>query len=320
MTRLHKFAVASAGAIAVVLAGGILAWQALPSQVAAGLMWANIVAAGLENRTVATSFGRIHYLKGGEGPPMVFLHGIYARKEHWIDLASELASKRTVYLIDLPGFGENAPLDEGEYTYAAQVDHLTEVLDALQLSNADIVANSMGAQIAGMLAVDRPDIVHSLALVGGPAGVTSPVPSDMEKAMDSGEAPLVVRRAGDFDRRQAWLFPEVPSIPAPIMRTWDEEETARATLNRRIWREVRSSDSIPLERLAPRITQPTMIVWCRQDRVFHWSGAKVLAQELAVVRTVQPEACGHLPMLDAAKETAEELSDFYATLASRNAS
>ncbi|WP_161861207.1 alpha/beta fold hydrolase [Algicella marina] len=255
--------------------------------------------AGMAAKTVETPSGTVHYLEGGKGEPVLLLHGIYARKEHWLDFSEQLTGHYRVIALDLPGFGDNAPLEPGGYRLSRQVSALAGVMDALGLQSAHIAANSMGGQIAGTLAVEQPTRVRSLAFIGSPLGVRGPKTTAFEKAVDRGRAPLVVRSLEDFEARNAVLFPgAVPDAPGAIIRSWATAEVARGPLNQQIWDEVASYDVTPLQLIAPKIRQPALVVWCQQDEVFHPSGGPVLAVALPNAELQRPEDCGHVPMLD----------------------
>ena len=308
---LVRCAVGAAALLAALYVGSIV----FPADAARGLTAALRWSAGLSARSVETDHGRIAYLEGGAGETVLFLHGVYARKEHWIDMSRALSGGYRVILLDLPGFGENAPLPPGGYRFEAQKAALAHVVDRLGLDRFHIVANSMGAQIAGLLATEAPERVLSLAFVGGPAGVRTPESSDMEQALRKGVAPLVVGSEQEFYDRMAWLFPKTPFIPAPITKTWAAEEAARAGLNRRIWREIGESSAPPLLDLAPELRMPTLVVWCDQDRVFHVSGAGRLVAALPGGRRAEIRDCGHVPMLDRPVAVGAAQRDFLDRLA-----
>ncbi|WP_208348629.1 alpha/beta fold hydrolase [Pseudaestuariivita rosea] len=232
------------------------------------------------------------------------VHGIYARKEHWIDFAAPLMDRYHVVLLDLPGFADNQALPAGDYALNRQGQHLMAVLDALGLEQFHIAANSMGAQISGPLAPVLGDRLLSLAFIGSPLGVKSLTPSDMEIAMAEGGSPLVVQSEEDFYARMDWLFPETPFLPAVIVQTWAKDEAALAAHNMRVWQEVHASFDTPLLTIAPQIQQPTFTAWCREDRIFHISGAQVLADALPDNTLRIMDHCGHVPMMDKPTETA----------------
>jgi pimeloyl-ACP methyl ester carboxylesterase len=275
-----------------------------PRPVATGMMAALRASAGLEVRSVTTPFGDVAYLEGGEGPTIVMLHGIYARKEHWIDFTRELTDRYHVIAPDLPGFGDNPVSADGAYSYAQQEERFAQLVDALSLDQFHLAGSSMGGQLGALFATRNPNRISSLAFIGSPAGVTSPVPSDMEKVLSRGGVPpLLVTTAEDFTARFDWLFPDVPYIPGPVTAVWAADEAARAETNKRIWHEVGTSSAPRLDALAPMLTQPSLIVWCREDRVFHFSGAAVLSGLLQDDELVELSGCGHVPMLDKPRES-----------------
>ncbi len=268
------------------------------------------LSAGLKAGVVETEIGPLHYLEAGSGEPVLFLHGIYARKEHWIDVSRAISGAYRVILLDLPGFGENAVLGEGAYDFNAQARNFRIAVDALELERFHIAANSMSAQIAGMFAAETPERVASLAFIGSPVGVASPVRSEMELALAEGNIPLLVETPEDFFERMPWLFPKTPFMPAPVLETWAAEEAALAENNRRIWAEVSASEGAPLEELAPDLTMPSLIVWCDEDRIFHPSGGPVLEDALGDGRLVALKGCGHVPMLDKPRKVGEVYLEF----------
>ncbi|MGH3129839.1 MAG: alpha/beta fold hydrolase, partial [Gaiellaceae bacterium] len=66
--------------------------------------------AGFEERFAEARGVRMRYFVGGEGPPLVLIHGLAGNAENWVDLAPRLARGRRVLIPDLPGHGGSAPL------------------------------------------------------------------------------------------------------------------------------------------------------------------------------------------------------------------
>lgn len=291
-----------------------------PAPFASALVAGLRYSANLEEKTILTSSGPIAYLEGPRSealdvarkhkPTIVLLHGIFARKEHWIDLTRELTDRYHVYVLDLPGFGDNPVLEVGAYDYASQADRIERLLNALKLDKFHIAGNSMGGQLAGMLALRMPERIQSVAFIGSTAGIRSPIRSDMEKAIARNDIPLLVTTPQDFHDRMNWLFPEVPFIPTPIATVWAEEEAVLGEVNRRIWEEVGSSEGPKLQELASQMHQPSLIIWCQEDRVFHISGAAVLHEELPGSELVVLQQCGHVPMMDKPSESGRAYRQF----------
>ncbi len=143
------------------------------------------------------------------------------------------------------------------------------------------------------------------------AGIPTPTPSDMDKARDLGITPLVVQTTEDFAERNEWLSPNIPYIPGPILRTWSEDEVARADHNARIWDVVHKKSGLPtVLDLAPSLEMPTLIIWCQEDRIFHISGAALLDQNLPTSHLTKLDECGHVPMQDKPAAVASEHLEF----------
>jgi 2-hydroxy-6-oxonona-2,4-dienedioate hydrolase len=108
---------------------------------------------------------QVHAHVGGEGPPVVFVHGYGVSGRYMLPLAGTLAADCSVFAPDLPGHGQSGqpvtPLEIGDLA-----DALGDWVDAVGLWRPAFVANSMGCQIVTELAVRRPQRVGPMVLVG----------------------------------------------------------------------------------------------------------------------------------------------------------
>jgi pimeloyl-ACP methyl ester carboxylesterase len=105
----------------------------------------------------------------GVGPPLVLLHGLGSSRRAWDPMVPALAERFDVIAVDLPGFGDSAPLRaQVEPTPVALAASVDDLLDDLGISDPHIVGNSLGGWVALELAALRP--VASLILLS-PAGL-----------------------------------------------------------------------------------------------------------------------------------------------------
>jgi pimeloyl-ACP methyl ester carboxylesterase len=117
----------------------------------------------IATRTVVTRHARVHYLEGGDGPDLVFLHdasGITAAHP----LLTRLAGRFHVVAPLLPGYGES----EDAPTIRDMLDvtlHSFDVLAALGLSRPMLVGHSLGGMIAAEMAAVAPNEVERLCLI-----------------------------------------------------------------------------------------------------------------------------------------------------------
>ncbi|GLZ09024.1 hydrolase [Actinomadura sp. NBRC 104412] len=109
------------------------------------------------------------YVKVGDGPPLVLVHGIGGSHHAWGPVIDRLADSHTVYAVDLPGHGDSRGLDgDRPWTPRRHAEALATALDDLDIDNPHVAGNSLGGWVGLELANLRP--VASLTLLS-PAGL-----------------------------------------------------------------------------------------------------------------------------------------------------
>jgi pimeloyl-ACP methyl ester carboxylesterase len=126
---------------------------------------------GFESRVADVGGVRTRYFVGGEGPPLVVVHGLGGAAVNFTLLAPLLARRHRVLIPDLPGHGRSEPLERAD-DLTAYADHVAALAELEGMFPAPLVGYSMGGVIALRLAVARPDRVTGLALVAA-AGIVS---------------------------------------------------------------------------------------------------------------------------------------------------
>ena len=128
----------------------------------------------------------------GEGSPLTFLHAGIADRTMWEPQLAALIDRHQCVAYDLRGFGESAIGTVG----FSRRDDLAAVLDAVGVEASHIVGCSIGAGMALDFAIEKPERVRRLVLVGvTPAGFDAPDPilDQFMSAVDDAE------KKGDFD-------------------------------------------------------------------------------------------------------------------------
>ncbi len=107
----------------------------------------------------------VHYVDyGGDGPPMILIHGLGGAHVNWMSVGAPLARHARVLAIDLPGFGRT-PTEGGSASIHANQRLLTRFIERVAGEPAVLVGNSMGGLISMMTAADAPASVAGLVLV-----------------------------------------------------------------------------------------------------------------------------------------------------------
>jgi len=114
---------------------------------------------------------RLRYYLGGEGAPLVLLHGLGGGATNWVDLVPLLAHRYRVLVPDLPGHGRSSPL-AAAITLDPYVDRVARLAEREGLGEAAVVGHSFGGLLALRLAVSRPEQVRALVLTAS-AGIRS---------------------------------------------------------------------------------------------------------------------------------------------------
>ena len=110
----------------------------------------------------------VHFLAGPAVPPgqvFVLLHGIGMSHRYYRRLQALLSRHGATYAVDLPGFG-GTPTPARQLSVADYAAHTAAVLEKMGVARAVVVGHSMGTQFATELAVQRPDLVSHVALLG----------------------------------------------------------------------------------------------------------------------------------------------------------
>lgn len=289
---------------AAILIGMIGIYYLFPDTSAEFLLKFDRKIGGLKKHHLIVNESRFEYLEGGQGTPLLLLHGFATDKDNWTRLGRFITPHFRVIAPDLPGFGETPPPKDNNYTIPIQARRIKAFVKALGIKRHHLAGSSMGGAIAGAYAATYPADTLSLTLFA-PFGVATATSSEMFKQIADGHPmPLIARTDQEYDHLLDFVFVKKPFIPGPVKSLLARKAIEKHPLYQEILTQLAFMKETPLEDLLIGLPVPTLIIWGDQDRVLHVSGAKILAPMIPNATSRIIPNVGHLPMLEQPKETA----------------
>jgi pimeloyl-ACP methyl ester carboxylesterase len=109
--------------------------------------------------------GRLRYLTGGSGAPLVLLHTVRTQAEHFRHLIALVKDNYTVYALDLPGMGYSQIVPGASYQEPAMRAAVKRLVTGLDLRDVTLLGESMGAVLALTTAADQPERIRRAVAV-----------------------------------------------------------------------------------------------------------------------------------------------------------
>ncbi|MFC4249029.1 alpha/beta fold hydrolase [Natribaculum luteum] len=123
---------------------------------------------GFEETRIDVGQAEIHLRQGGDGPPLLLLHGYPQTHVNWHKIAPELAENYTVVTPDLRGYGDSRGPSDPEtrqYTNREMAEDMVAVMTSMGFDEYRIVGHDRGARVGYRFALDHPDRVEKLAVL-----------------------------------------------------------------------------------------------------------------------------------------------------------
>jgi pimeloyl-ACP methyl ester carboxylesterase len=263
--------------------------------------------------------GPVHYLDfGGDGSPLLMVHGLGGSALNWMAVGPELANTHHAIALDLAGFGQT-PLFDRSAAVGANADLVRHFIEQVFDEPVTLMGNSMGGHISILVAADHAKWVERLVLVD-PAvpGVHVRRP---EPAMLGVMAALSVPGLAEtlLDHRARMLGPErlvmetlalvcadpgrvSPDVVAAHVQLTAERSNL-GTQNSRAF--LQATRSIGLRMADPRfwaharlVRAPTLVIEGDQDRLIPLAAARELVRRIPKWKLAVLEGVGHVPMME----------------------
>jgi haloacetate dehalogenase len=267
---------------------------------------------------------------GGNGPPVLLLHGIPETHVMWHRIAPRLVADFTVVATDLRGYGDSSKpastSDHAPYSKRAMARDQVEVMRQLGFDRFSVVGHDRGARCAYRLALDHPQSVSKLAVLDiVPTGDALnradaklahaywiwfflSQPHDLPERVLGTHAKLFLDYMLDNWSTTPNVFPT--DVRAEYLRTFSDPETEHAMCE-----EYRAATTLDYEhdeadRGRRRITCPVLALWSLQGSLTRWYDVLDVWRGWADDVRGRGLECGHFLAEEAPDETYQELYTF----------
>lgn len=142
--------------------------------------------------------------------PALYVHGLGGSSQNWSALMPLLQDVVDGEALDLPGFGDSPPPDDGNYSVTGHARAVIRFLDAGERGPVHLFGNSLGGSVATRVAAVRPDLVRTLTLI-------SPALPEIRVQLSAAPTALLA-------------VPGVVSLFARMSRDWTAEERTRGVM------------------------------------------------------------------------------------------
>lgn len=253
---------------------------------------------------------RLVYDSTGSGPAIVFLHAGIATRAMWEPQVDFFADRYRVVVPDVRGFGDT-PV--GAEPFSRREDWLA-VLDDIGVDRASFVGCSVGAGFALDFAIEHPERVDKLVLVGvTPAGFEGPDDPVLEEAWQEVDALIA---AGDLEaagRIEARLWVDGPRRPEGSAPGWISDQVVEWSIPINSvddWGESRQLEPLAMQRLN-EVQAPTLVIVGLEDAEVVIEGCRRTAAGIAGAQLVELADTAHLPNLEKQDAFNEALDRFF---------
>jgi pimeloyl-ACP methyl ester carboxylesterase len=257
-------------------------------------------------RSITVHEARVNYIEMGDGPPVVFIHGLAGCWQNWLENIPHFARRHRTIAVDLSGFGESE-LPREEISIPGYGRFIDAFLGEIGVERTALVGNSMGGFIAAETAISHPSRVEKLVLVAAAGGPTLADRGSRESKRLMRAARLlqpisaaVVARRTQFVRRprlRRWLLWKVARHPDRI-RPELCYEVASGAGKPGFLDALQAILDYDFRDRIPDIRCPTLIVWGVNDEIVPVADAYEYERLIPGARRVVFEDTGHVPMLE----------------------
>jgi len=255
--------------------------------------------------SITTDQGIVHYEVYGRGKPVILLHGWLGSWGLWQETMAFLGTTYRTYALDFWGFGDSGKKRE---SYAVQdfVSLVDQFMDALGIASAPLVGHSMGGTVSLSVAIQYPQRVSKVVVVGSPI-VGSSLALPLKLAGLRPIAVVLFNIMGAFRMAMRVASPYICHDPRfPDMM---DKDLSRTTVESFL-RSIASLHRTDLRPMLPQIMVPSMGMFGDKDIIVSPTQWQPMLEGIPQTRIERFPTAGHFIMLDDADPFMHKLKDF----------
>lgn len=300
--------------VGFILAVLVIVYFAAPQWLLRAAEMVQAQRAGLQTKSVQAGDTRWVYYEGGkaDAPTLVLLHGYMGNRQAWLPMAPYLTPNFHLIIPDLPGWGASSRIANADYGYPAQAKRLHQFVQALHLGGIALAGHSMGGAIAGLYASEHPQDIGALILIDS-AG--APFKDNaFTRELKAGRNPFDVQNRAEFEQLEKNLFANPPWLPPRIQDVFVDRAIRDRAFDDRVLKAIASpAQRDVLTTALPKVTAPTLAIWCRQDKIIDVSALDAIRDDLKAaprIGVTEFNDCGHMSIMERARESADAITRF----------
>ncbi len=192
----------------------------------------------------------------------------------------------------------------------AQSERLARFIEAFNETPSILVGHSMGGHISGLLAAKKPALISKLVLMSA-AGVEFEQ-NDFARSVLNGGNPFEVKTRQQFHAQLRLVFSDAPPfVPWPFDEAMVQRRRKDASFEAAVLDSIgRGAEVIALQSEMQKIKAPTLLLWCKDDRVIDVSSVPIFLAGIRGSQALILEGCGHMPMMSKPKAVANGIENF----------
>jgi pimeloyl-ACP methyl ester carboxylesterase len=230
----------------------------------------------------------------GEGPPLVFVHGVIVNANLWRKVVAQLSDRFRCVALDMPFGSHIEPVPGADLSPPAVADLIADAMDALDLEDATLVGNDTGGAMCQLVAINRPERLGRLVLTScdsyehfppTPFQFFKPL-SKITPAIPYLFAPLRIRAARRLPIAYGWVTKK-PIEPREAEDSYVLPLLKDARIREDLRRLLPGLDKRYTLEAAERLRsfdKPVLIAWSADDKLFPRSDAERLAKTFPQAR------------------------------------